>query len=69
MIDCELVQYSNKWCMKQGSIFIPLKPQPHLSELRFNGSGWEVFLGYPHGHGVPKFNVFGEWKNEHVKEG
>ena len=64
MDDCEIVELDGKWCMKQGSIYIQLRPQPTMGQMRFNGDGWEIHMGYPHGYDVPKFNVWGKWQNE-----
>lgn len=60
----KIIKIDNKWYMQQGSIQIRLDPQPHPSDLRFNGDEWELYLGYPIGHDVPKFNLSGKWRND-----
>ena len=30
-----------------------LKSQPEETSVRWNGNGYEIFMGYPHGHDVP----------------
>lgn len=59
---CTIVELNGIWYMKQGDIYIRLNPQPSLGELRFNGYEWELQMGYPRGHDIPKFNVWGKWK-------
>ena len=60
----ELIQIDDTWFMRKDGQEVALNPQPGFDQMRWNGSQWEIHMGYPFGHGVPVFNLGGYWQGK-----